>query len=96
MYGDITTEDNIYGLKPYGFREELALPHPVRETRMNKREIIDNCARIIRQAERFIEFAKQIPEDNDQEHADRVNQFAEEIVSVTIRLLEADRLRWSE
>ena len=83
-----------YGLTPMTFAEECDAPLPVRETRMQKVEIIDNCRLIIAQAQHIIKYAKRIPEDDDPAHAELVTDYANGIHSALIGLLETEQKRW--
>ena len=81
-------ENNPYGLTPMSFQEELNAPEAVRETRMLKVEIIDNCDRLIRLAERIRDHVRRTPEDNDKAHAELVNKYSEGVHKALITLLE--------
>ena len=86
-------ENNPYGLTPMSFQEELNAPEAVRETRAFKVEIIDNCDRLIRLAERIRDRVKRIPEENDEAHVELVNKYAEGVHRAVITLLENECLR---
>lgn len=91
---DLKEYEKQYGLTPMTFNEECAASYPIRQTRMSKVEIIENCRHLIRAAEHIITYAKRIPEDDDAAHAELVTDYANGIYSALIALLENEQKRW--
>lgn len=78
-----------YGIAPLSMEEEAKLPQPVKQTRSNKMDIIDYCDHMAQMIDQIRNCAARIPEDNDNKHADLVQQWKFLVHKANLDLLES-------
>ena len=78
-----------YGLNPMSIDAEINAPDNIRQTRMNKIQIIDDCAIIIGWANQYINTARKIPEEDDARHAALVQELSDAIHTARLTLDKA-------
>lgn len=73
---------NTYGLEALTLEQEMKLTPNVKRTRSNKIEIIDTCAGIRKLLDTIEYRARMAPAEEDQEHADLVEEFYNAVYEV--------------
>lgn len=85
---------DFYGLEAKSFAEEMELPENARRTRNNKVEIATKLDMIMHVAETMRSGVKFIPEIDDRQHADLVEEYRNAIASALADLDGANKLRY--
>ena len=70
---------DLYGLKPMSFEEEANAPESVKEERRCKIEIQNMCSLMARDLVTIAYTARNIPEEDDVAHAERVKQYRDAV-----------------
>lgn len=89
---NIPWETKTYNLKHYTIDEEAKLPFTVRQTRENKIRIIDTCNFLLREIDSIIAVARLIPELDDENHSEIVNDYANAINNAKCALYVAKEI----
>lgn len=83
-----------YGLKPMTFAEEINAPDPVRKTRNNKVSMVGDMMWIQKIAAQLERYAKSIPEDNDEKHAELVQELHDSMHDAYLAMEVALKKSW--
>lgn len=75
-----------YGMKCMGLEEELALSESERSTRNCKNEIIDKCKWMKEYVEYIEEYARKIPVEDDERHAEMVRGLRKRVANSEMAL----------
>ena len=81
-----------YGINPMTFEEELNMPKAEKQTRNNKIKMIGELEWIVRIANQEISHIRMIPEDNNQDHADLVQKYADIIHTAYVAMKDVLRI----
>lgn len=73
-----------YGMKSLSWDEEMALPAAAHATRNNKIKMVDDLRRIRRSVEALEDRVRTIPVEDDEHHAQLVQELSEEIEKLRI------------
>ena len=83
-------EYNMYGLKPMTNKEAWDAPSTVNSIRLNKIRIGNAVHDILTFAEDIKNRARNIPEEDDPNHAELVQQYEEKVHAAYLAVLEAE------
>ena len=81
--------NNQYGLEPKTMEEEMNLPKNINQTRKAKIEIIDQCEYIRKVADSIANRARNIPEEDDDRHAQLVQVFRNKVREAFLKIDDA-------
>lgn len=81
--------NNQYGLEPKTMEEEMNLPKNINQTRGNKICIIDWCEHIKRMADLIADRARNTPEEDNDHHAELVDEFKTKVRKAGLMLDDA-------
>ena len=85
--------EKYYGIELMGLVEEANLPKARKQTRNNKIKSIDELDWIIQIAKQELKYCRMIPEEDDQKHANLVQELANRIHSAYVAMDEVLRLK---
>ena len=81
-----------YGIKPMTLKEELNMPKAAKQTRNNKIKMIGELEWIVKIANQEIDHIRMFPEENNQQHADLVQKYADIIHTAFVTMEDVLRI----